>query len=115
MVNVTNTAQTLSKDYTALGSYIGIASVDPGSSSTPTSEASGGSPAYARQQTTWTAGSGGVYNGSAVTINLPKGTYNYMILCSQATGDNMIDNCPIPQQILTADGSLTVQPVYTQS
>jgi hypothetical protein len=116
MVNVTGTAQTLSKDYTDLGSYIGLATDNPGSTSTPMNEASGGSPPYARQQTTWTAGSGGVYNGGAVTINVKGGqTYKYMILCSGLTGNNMIDNCPIPQQVMIADGAITVSPVYTQS
>ena len=117
MVNVTSTAQTLAEDYKNLGSYIGLATDDPGSTATPMNEASGGSPAYARQQTTWTAGSGGVYNGSAVTINVKGGglTYKYMILCSAATGGNMVDNCPIPPQVMITDGAIIVSPVYTQS
>ena len=116
MVNVTATTQALSKDYTELGSFIGLATDDPGSTSTPMNEASGGTPAYSRQQTTWTAGSGGVFNGSVVTINVAGGqTYKYMILCSGASGHNMIDNCPIPPQVMNGDGQLTLSPVYTQS
>jgi hypothetical protein len=117
MVNVTKTAQALAEDYTNMGSYIGLATGDPGSTATPMNEASGGSPAYARQPTNWGAGTGGVYNGTPVTINVKGGglTYNYMILCSGATGNNMVDNCPIPPQVMTADGPITVTPVYTQS
>jgi len=38
-----------------------------------------------------------------------------MILCSGASGHNMIDNCPIPPQVMNDDGQLTLSPVYTQS
>jgi hypothetical protein len=115
MVNVSTTAQDLSNDYVKLGAFIGLATGPPGSTSTPMNEPSGGSPPYGRQHTTWTAGTDGVNNGSLVTINVPAGIYTHMILCSGPTGNNMIDNCPIPQQILNNDGQIALNPVYTQS
>jgi hypothetical protein len=115
MVNVNATAQALSDDYVKLGTFIGLATGDPGSTSTPMHEASGGSPAYARRKTSWTAGSDGVNNGSLVTFDVPAGIYTHMILCSGPTGNNMVDNCPIPQQILNNDGHIALNPVYTQS
>lgn len=117
MVNVTETAQQLSNDYVALGNYIGLATGNPGSTSAPAHEASGGTPAYARVPTTWTPSSPptGINQGSTVTINVPAGTYTYMILCSGPTGHNMIDNCPIDPMPLNGDGQIALTPIYQQS
>src|SRR5689334_7579606 len=102
MVNVLTTAQTQDNNYAALGDYIGVCTGPPGDSSTVNNEATGGSPAYARQATTWTAGTNGSHTGSAVTLNLPAGTYPYMILCSGSTGNNMVDWCILPTPIVLA-------------
>jgi hypothetical protein len=114
MVNVPDTAQKVSNDYAALGTYIGLATGNPGNTSTPANEASGGG--YARQPTSWTAGTGGVNTGSQVTFNAPTGTYTNMIFCSGSGGNNMIDNCPItPSVTLSSPGQIQLTPVYTQS
>lgn len=56
---------------TALGTFVSVHTAAAGT--TGASEASGGG--YARQATTWTAGSTGVTNGSTVNIPVAAGTY----------------------------------------
>ena len=112
-IAVGSTRQSLAAAYAALGAYFGLATASPGTSATPANEASGGS--YARVATTWTAGSNGVENGSAVTINAPIGTYTFAILASGLSGNNMIDNCSITSTQLTAAGQIVLTPTYTQS
>ncbi len=53
MVNVPATAQTLSNDYTQMGTWIGLATDDPGNSPTPANEVTADT--YQRQPTTWMA------------------------------------------------------------
>ncbi|RPA65819.1 hypothetical protein EF294_03525 [Gordonia oryzae] len=113
MVAVTSTKQTLAAYYATLGPYFGLATGSPGATATPANEASGGS--YARVATTWSAGSGGVMNGSAVTVNAQAGTYTYAIMCSGASGNNMIDNVAITSTVLSAPGQIVLTPTYTQS
>jgi hypothetical protein len=113
MVNVSSTAQSLSNDYADMGAWIGLATDDPGTTTTPANEASGGN--YSRQKTTWTSGDGGVNQGSPVTINLPSGAYPYLILCADASGQTMIDNCKISGAVLNSDGQIVVIPTYTQT
>lgn len=63
--------------------YISAHTGDPGS--TGTSEVAGG--AYARQQTTWAAASGGERVGSQVSIPIPAGTtVRWWGLWTAATG-----------------------------
>lgn len=114
-IAVTTTKQTMSNYYATLGTYIGLATGAPGSTATPSNEASGGSPAYARVATTWTAGSGGVNNGSAVTINVAAATYTYILLASASSGNNMIDNASITSVVMSAQGQIVVTPTYTQT
>lgn len=115
-IAVTNTKQTMSNYYATLGTWIGAATGNPGSTTTPANEATGGSPAYARVQTTWTAGSGGVNNGSAVTLNVPSGTYTYILLASAAAlaTANMVDNAAITSVVMSAQGQLVITPTYAQ-
>ena len=62
---------------TPRGNWISLHTGDP--STTGTNEATGGSPAYARKQTTWTGGtSDGVVAGSAVSFDVPAGTYTHI-------------------------------------
>lgn len=112
-IAIATSRQTLANAYAGLGTYLGLATASPGTSTTPANEASGGS--YARVATTWTAGSGGVQNGSATTINANAGTYTYAILCSSATGASQVDNCAITSTVLSAAGQIVLTPSYTQS
>jgi hypothetical protein len=111
MVNVLATAQNITNDFTALGDWIGLCTGPPGATSTVLNEATGGSPAYARQQTTWTAGTNGSAAGSQVTLNVPAGTYPYAIQCSASSGNNMIDWCILPTPIMvTGQSAITFTP-----
>lgn len=112
-IAVPTTRQALATYYGTLGSFWNVATADPGTTSTPASEASGGS--NARVATTWSNGSGGVINGSAVTINANAATYAYALLCSAATGNTMIDKCAIASTILSQAGQIVLTPTYTQN
>lgn len=54
------------------GTYISAHTADPGT--TGTSEVAGGSPAYARKQTTWGTAAAGERVGSQVSIDIPAAT-----------------------------------------
>lgn len=111
MTNVLSTAQNLDNDKVALGDWIGVCTGPPGNTSTVLNEATGGTPAYARQQTTWTAGTNGSHSGSQVTLNLPAGTYPYMIVCQASSGNNMVDWCILPTPIVVGTQSaITITP-----
>lgn len=115
MVACTATLNSVASYYASLGDYIGLATGNPSSSTTPANEASGGSPAYARVPTVWSSGTTGVQNGEAVTINVAEGDYDFMLLCSGGSGNNQIDNCPITTVIMSAQGQIVCNPVYTQT
>lgn len=99
-MNVLSTAQNIASEYAALGDFIGLCTGVPGNTSTVFNEAAGGTPGYARQATTWTENTNGTVSGSVVILNLPAGTYPYMIVCSAATGNNMIDWIPLATPIV---------------
>ncbi|WP_457066787.1 phage tail fiber protein [Mycobacteroides abscessus] len=112
-IAVATTRQNLADRYGTLGAFFGLATGNPGTSSTPGSEANGGS--YARVATTWSSGSGGAINGTACTINANAGTYTHAPLCSAATGATMIDWAAIVSTILSAAGQIVLTPSYAQS
>lgn len=114
MTNVTVTAADQVTDYSAMGNWIGLATGNPGSTATPANEASGGSPAYARQETSWVV-SGQTAIGSPVTINVPAGTYSYILLCSASTGNHMVDWAAITPQVCTSQTTITITPLATAS
>jgi hypothetical protein len=114
-IAVATSRQALANYYGTQATWIGAATGAPGTSSTPANEASGGSPAYARKATTWSAGSGGVITGSAVTIDLPAGTYTNFILCTAATGNTQFDNGSITSSTLTGQSTLIITATYTQT
>lgn len=116
MVNVLDTAQIIAEDFSALGDWIGVCTGVPGNSETVNNEATGGNPAYARQTTDWTQHTNGSVTGSVVSLNLPPGTYPYMIMCSQSTGNNMMDWCILPTPIIvTEQRTVKVTPNITAS
>jgi hypothetical protein len=111
MTNVLSTAQALDNYKVSLGNWIGVCTGPPGNTSTVLNEATGGSPAYARQQTTWTPGTNGTNTGSQVTLNLPAGTYSYGIICSASTGNTMIDWFTLQTPIvITAQTAVPITP-----
>jgi hypothetical protein len=115
VVLVSQTLSNLAATYTGYGSWVGLASGAPGSTSTPSSEASGAG--YTRSNTTWSQGVSGVQTGSAVTITvagLPT-TYSYVLLSSASSGNNMYDNNTITNVTMGATGSIVVTPTFTQT
>lgn len=113
-IAVNATKEALATEYTSLGSWISLHTADPGS--TGASEATGGSPAYARKQTTWTAGaSDGVSNGSQVTFDAPAGTYTHVGIWSLSSAGTFIDKVAISAVTLGAQGQILITPTYTQS
>lgn len=76
--------ETAALSVTALGNTISLHTADPGT--TGASEATGGSPAYARKTTTWTGGaSDGSVVGSQVTFDVAAGTYTHMGIWNGST------------------------------
>jgi hypothetical protein len=70
--------------------HVGIHTLtDPGTGTTVNAgEATGGSPAYARQAVTWgAAASGQKSNTGALTFDVPAGTYGYFTYFNAATGN----------------------------
>lgn len=114
-IAVGTTRQNLADRYGTLGTFIGLTTGDPGTSATPASEATGGSPAYARKATVWTSGSNGVINGSPVTIDVPAATYTHILLASAGSGANMIDKADVTDVVMSGQGQIVVTPSYTQS
>ena len=114
-IAVAETRQALADAYAALGDFIGTATGDPGTDPlAPLLESTGGTPAYARQQTTWTPGTGGVTNGSAVTLDVPPSTISYVILGATVAGDQ-VDNADVTDVVMSAQGQLVVTPTFTQT
>ncbi len=105
----------LSMAYGSTASWVSAHTADPGT--TGANEATGGSPAYARKQTTWTPGaSDGVNSGSQVTIDVPAGTYTHLGISSASTAGTFYDSYALPTaQTFATQGQLLVTPTFTQS
>lgn len=95
---------------TALGSWVSLHTADPGT--TGASEATGGSPAYARKQTTWTGGAvDGSVPGSEVTIDVPAGTYTHYSVWSASTAGTFVHSAALSSSVtLSAQGQVKVTP-----
>ena len=114
MATTNATKETAALAVTGLGGYISLHTADPGT--TGASEATGGSPAYARKLTTWTGGaSDGSVAGSEVTIDLAAGTYTHFGVWTAATAGTFIGGGSITSTTLAAQGQIKVTPTYTQS
>lgn len=99
---------------TALGSWISLHTATPGT--TGASEATGGSPAYARKQTTWTGGTvDGAVPGSQVTIDVAAGTYTHFGIWSAASGGTYVDGGLITSTVMGAQGQIKVTPTMSET
>ena len=112
-IAVATTRQALADKYATLATFFGLATGNPGTSSTPANEASGG--AYARVAGVWSSATGGVVNSTACTIGANAGTYTHAPLCSTASGNTMIDWAAIVSTILSAAGQIVLSPSYAQT
>lgn len=89
----------LDESVTAI-THIGIGNVaDPGTGTNYAgTEATGGSPAYARQAVTWAAATGGTKaNSGALTFDVPAGSYGFLLYFNASTGNtnNYLGYAPI--------------------
>lgn len=80
--------------------HIGVGNLtDPGTGTNYAgTEATGGSPAYARQAVTWANASGGTKsNSGALTFDVPAGTYGFLLFFNASTGNtnNYLGYAPI--------------------
>jgi hypothetical protein len=114
-IAVATSRQALADAYKALGNWIGVATGDPGTTNTPANEVVGGTPAYARKQTTWTSGSGGALTGTAATVDVPAGTFTHVLLASAATGATMVDKADVTDVTMSLQGQLIVSATYAQT
>jgi hypothetical protein len=112
-IAVTATKNALCTTYSQQGSWISLHTASPGG--TGANEASGGSPAYARQQTTWGSASNSQISGSQVTINVPAGTYTYAGLWTAQTGGTFVDQVQISSTTLGAQGTLLITPTFSMT
>ena len=112
-IAVTATKNTLVTAYIGAGTWLSLHTADPGT--TGTSEATGGSPAYARKQTSWGGASGSASTGSQVTFDAPAGTYTFVGLWSASTAGTFIDKVAITSTTLGAQGQILVTPTFTES
>ena len=102
------TKEALATAFTGLGNWIAVFT------SGGSTEATGGSPAYARKQTTWAAGgTDGIATGSQVEIDLPAGTYTHVGVYTASTGGTLIEKTAITSTALGAQGKLLVTPPIT--
>ena len=109
-----STKEALADAYIALGDRISLHTGNPGTAGA--NEASGGSPAYARQVTTWSADTtdDGERLGTQVTIDVPAGTYTHVGIWS--SGGSFIDGYDLPTDIvMSVQGQIKITPKYTQS
>lgn len=93
--------------------YLSLHTADPGG--TGGSEATGGSPAYARQLNVWGTAAGGVCTGAQLTFQVPPGTYGYYGFWSAATGGTWLGGgaldvaqSPSTQAVLQVTPKVTV-------
>lgn len=98
---------------TALGGFISLHTADPGT--TGTGEATGGTPAYARKQTTWAGGaSDGSVAGSQVTFDAVAGTYTHIGIWTAATAGTFVAGFALSAPVtLGAQGQVLVTPTVT--
>jgi hypothetical protein len=95
---------------TGKANYGSLHTADPGT--TGASEATGGSPAYARKVITWAAPSGGSASGGTITFDVPAGTYThigYWDIASGGTSTNFVGGYPLQASMTYgAQGTLPV-------
>lgn len=87
--------------------YASLHTGDPGS--TGASEATGGSPAYARKALSFGAASGGTATASEVTFDVPAGTYSHFGVWSASTGGTFrAGNALATSQVVSSQGQVKV-------
>lgn len=113
-IQITSTKETLAIAYGGAATFAGLHTAQP-SQGTP-AEVTGGSPAYARKATSWTAGSSDGVVTVSVTFDVPSGTtVTHAGLWSASTAGTLVDWVALTSQAFASQGQLTVNFTYTQS
>jgi hypothetical protein len=91
--------------------YVSLHTADPGT--TGASEATGGSPAYARKSITWnsptfSSGTETITSSVAVTFDVPAGTYAYFGLWDASSGGNYIMGGTCTSQTFSSQGQYQI-------
>jgi hypothetical protein len=116
-IQVDSTKAALANTYTGLGQFFGLATGDPGTNAQPMNEANGSNYSRAQLQQQWSLDGAGVATVQCAIKGDANTTYTHVILCSDMSGANMIDNCPIGGGgvTLSGNGQIVVDATYTQS
>lgn len=114
-IQIQATREALCTAYAARGSWISVHTSAGVPGTNGQYEATGGSPAYARKQTTWGSPSNSTVVGSQVTIDVPAGTYTHVGIWTASTGGTFVDYVPITSTTLGAQGQILVTPTFTQT
>jgi hypothetical protein len=114
-IKIAASRQALADRYGQLGNFFGACRGDPGTTSTPANEASGGG--YVRVAGTWVPNNNGTLICSPldVLLTVPAATYTYGTLCSSASGGSQVDNASHASMAFTAPGQLIYTPGYVQT
>lgn len=113
-ISVPSTRQAMIDVLKTSGTYLSLHTADP--TTTGGSEVSGGSPAYARKQTTWTSGTTGTLSGTEVTFDCPAATVTHVGLWSAASGGTFIAGQALSSSIvLGAQGQVKITPSGLQT
>jgi len=114
MTNVTATKNVLADYFASLAPYISLHTNDPGQNGA--NEVSGGSPAYARKQTTWAPATNGLAIGSEVTFDVPPNTtITHVGFWSAATGGVFRDSVDSADISFTPQGQVKVTPKHQEN
>lgn len=106
---VTATRNSVATHTASLGSWISLHTADPGQ--TGASEVSGGSPAYARKQTTWGSASVGTIAGSEVLFDVPPSTtVTHVGIWSASSAGTFVEYADSADVAFTPQGQLKVTP-----
>ncbi|QFP97000.1 hypothetical protein SEA_THIMANN_29 [Gordonia phage Thimann] len=97
--------------YKAEATWLSLHTADPGS--TGASEVSGGTPAYARKQTTWGTPASGSMIGSKVSIDVPATTVVAVGVWTASTAGSYRDKLAIPSTTVSANATIDVTPTIT--
>jgi len=95
----------------AISTYISLHTADP--TTTGGSEATGGSPAYARKLVTWNAAtfSAGIETATSAvsaTFDVPAGTYAFFGIWDAATAGNYLMGGTCTSQVFSAQGQYQI-------
>lgn len=113
-INVPATANLVADYFGTLGTWVSLHTASP--STTGANEVTGGSPAYARKQTTWGAATGGLITGTEVTFDVPPGTtVTHVGIFTAVTSGTFRDWADSSDVTFTPQGQVKVTPKYQQT